>query len=86
MRFRIEATPMHAKPQPGARISRRDLSLGECLRHKVCCAVTRRISVEYKTVYAGGQCRIMDIEFIEIIGHRRTLANGEGPNIWLSQG
>jgi hypothetical protein len=33
---------MHAKPQPGARISRRDLSLGECLRHSV-----RRFYVEY---------------------------------------
>src|ERR1700676_190260 len=74
MRFRIEATPIHAKLEPGARINRCDLSLGECLRHKVCCTVTRRISVEYKTVYVSGQYRILDIEFIEIIGHRRTLA------------
>jgi hypothetical protein len=29
MRFRIEATPMHAKLEPGARFSRGDLSLGE---------------------------------------------------------
>src|SRR5258706_2635903 len=28
MRFRIEATPMHAKLKPGARFSRRDLGLG----------------------------------------------------------
>src|SRR5882724_8731245 len=41
MRFRIEATPMHARLEPGARFSRRDLSLGECLRHNVCRAVTR---------------------------------------------
>jgi hypothetical protein len=42
MRFRIEATPMHAKLEPGARFSRRDLSLGECLRHSV-----GRFYVEY---------------------------------------
>src|SRR5205809_4138301 len=42
MRFRIEATPMHAKLEPGARFSRRNLGLGECLRHSV-----RRFSVEY---------------------------------------
>ena len=42
MRFRIEATPMHAKLEPGARFSRRNLSLGECLRHSV-----RRFFVEY---------------------------------------
>jgi hypothetical protein len=42
MRFRIEATPMHAKLEPGARFSRRNLSLGECLRHSV-----RRVYVEY---------------------------------------
>src|ERR1700687_5914432 len=67
MRFRIEATPMHAKPQPGARISRRDLSLGECLRHIVCRTVTRRISVEYTMVYVGEQYWILDIQPIEII-------------------
>jgi hypothetical protein len=55
MRFRIEATPMHAKPKPGARISRRDLSLSECLRHSVCRTVVRRISVEYKTMYVSEQ-------------------------------
>jgi hypothetical protein len=38
------------------------------------------------TVYVGGQYRILDIEFIEIIGHLRTLADGDGPIIWLSQG
>src|ERR1700688_3270983 len=86
MRFRIEATPMHAKLEPGARFSRRDLSLGECLRHNVCRTVTRRISVEYRTAYVGEQHRIVDIEFIEIIGHWRTPADGEGPFIWLSQG
>src|SRR6266849_8668847 len=31
MRFGIEATPMHTRLEPGARFSRRDLSLGECL-------------------------------------------------------
>src|SRR5260221_13888447 len=50
MCLRIEATPMHAKLEPGARFSRRDLSLGECLRHSVCRTVTRRISVEYTIV------------------------------------
>src|SRR5438034_110230 len=61
MRFRIEATPMHAKLEPGARLSRRDLSLGERLRHSDCRTVTRRISVEYTTMYVGEQYRIMDI-------------------------
>jgi hypothetical protein len=50
MRFRIEATSMHAELEPGARFCRRDLSLSECLRHIVCRTVTRRISVEYPTV------------------------------------
>jgi hypothetical protein len=43
MRFRIEATPMHAKLKPGARFSRRNLSLGECLRH----AFVALLDVEY---------------------------------------
>src|SRR3982074_3408289 len=42
MRFSIEATQMHAKLEPGARVSRRNLSLGECLRHRV-----GRLYVEY---------------------------------------
>src|SRR3984957_12052669 len=86
MRFRIEATPMHAKLEPGARFSRRDLSLRECLRHSVCRTVTRRISVEYTMVYVGEQYWIMDIQPIEIIGRRRTVADGGGPIIWPSQG
>ena len=75
MRFRIEATPMHAELEPGARFSRRDLSLGECLRHIVCRTATRRISVEYPTVYVGEQYWILDIQPIEIIECRRTVAD-----------
>jgi hypothetical protein len=68
MRFRIEAAPMQAKLEPGARFSRRDLSLGECLGHSVCCTVIRRISVEYMMVYVCEQYRILNIQPIEIIG------------------
>jgi hypothetical protein len=67
MRFRIQATPMHAKLEPGARISRRDLSLGECLRHSVCRPLLRRISVEYPTMYIGEHNRIVALQAIEII-------------------
>src|SRR5260370_28559897 len=86
MRFRIEATPMHARPQPGARISRRNLSLGECLRHSVCRTVIRRISVEYTTVYVSEQYWTMGTQPIEIIGRRRTVVNESECIIWLYQG
>jgi hypothetical protein len=82
MRFRIEATPMHTKLEPGARFSRRDLSLGECLRHSVCRTLTRRISVEYTTI----KYWIMDIQPIEIIRRRRTVVDGGGSIIWPTQG
>ena len=77
---------MHAKLEPGARFSRRDLSLGECLRHSVCRTVRRRISVEYPTTYVGEQYSIVDIQPIEIIERRRMVADGDGSIIWPSQG
>jgi hypothetical protein len=86
MRFRIEATPMHAKLEPGARFSRRDLSLSECLRHSVCRTVRRRISVEYPTMYVGEQYSIVDMQAIEIIERRRMVADEDGSIIWPSQG
>jgi Uncharacterized protein conserved in bacteria C-term(DUF2220) len=51
VRFRIEAAPMHAKLQPGARLRRCDLSLGECLRHGV-----YRITLNSRRIY-DGVCR-----------------------------
>ena len=86
MRFRIEATPMCAKLEPGARFSRRDLGLGERLGHSVCRAAIRRISVEYTMLYVGEQCWIPNIQLIEIIERRRTVTDRGGPIIWPSQG
>jgi hypothetical protein len=86
MRFRIEATPMHAKLEPGARFSRRDLSLGECLGHSVCRTAIRRISVEYTMLYVGEQGWILNIQPIEIIECRRTVTDRGEPIIWPSQG
>jgi hypothetical protein len=37
-------------------------------------------------MYVGEQYRAMGIQLVEIIERQRTVANGEGFIIWLSQG
>jgi len=37
-------------------------------------------------MYVGEQYSIVDIQAIEIIERRRTVADGDGPAIWPSQG